>query len=226
MLPSNLNCGSIGKQKVSRFARQSQPSLETKNMGRSPAPTSSVPPLHSTSAETIERKNRCRSLLHTLLVAARAVYLVLTGTAIFLFFTNLPVYYAQLEIVCPGMPSCAFFGQLSQGTLPWFKQAHISVAAYAAALLALVSLNALLALIFGTAIVWRLWGKDNELLGLLTSFVLIGAGTLSTKGGDFVGALPPSTPSVLLIIGIVGFALYWPAFATLIMTFPTGRFAP
>ena len=48
----------------------------------------------------------------------------------------------------------------------------------------LASLNALLALIFGVAIVWRLWGKDNEMLGLLTSFVLILGGTIATKNGE------------------------------------------
>ncbi len=116
-------------------------------------------------------------------------------------------------------------GQLSQGALPWFQQAHIPVSTYAAAFLALVSLNGLLALIFGVAIVWRLWGKDNEMLGLLTSFVLILGGTIATKNGDFAN-FSPATPLVLNIVGSLSFLLYWPTFAMVLLTFPTGRFAP
>lgn len=159
------------------------------------------------------------------LVVARTAYLVLSGSAVFLFVFSFPTYYAQLQIVCPELPSCSFFGQLSRDTLPWFQQAHISVSTYAAAFLALVSLNGLLALIFGIAIVWRLWGKDNELLGLLTSFVLILGGTIATKGGSF-STFSPATPLVLTIVGWLAFGLYWPTLAIVLMTFPTGRFAP
>lgn len=156
---------------------------------------------------------------------ARIIFLVFSGTAVFLYVFSLPTYYAQLVIVCPGLPSCSFFGQLSQGTLLWFQQAHLSVSVYAASFLILASLNALLALIFGVAIVWRLWGKDNEMLGLLTSFVMILGGTIATKNGDFAN-FPPATPLALNLVGTLAFLLYWPAFAVVVMTFPTGRFAP
>jgi hypothetical protein len=194
------------------------------DMDKSPSPTS-LPPLSSTSGV-----NRGEGVLQTKryrlgIVLARVAYLVFTGTAVFLYVYSLPTYYGQLKIVCPSLPSCSFYGQLSQGTLPWFQQAHISVSTYATAFLALVSLNGLLATILGVAIVWRLWGKDNELLGLLTSFVLILAGTIATKAGTFAN-FAPSTPLVLNIIGSASFVLYWPAFAIFILTFPTGRFAP
>jgi len=159
------------------------------------------------------------------LVVVRTVYMVLTGSAVFLFVFSFPTYFAQLQIVCPGLPSCSFFGQLSRGTLTWLQQAHISVSTYAASFLALVSLNALLALIFGIAIVWRLWGKENEVMGLLTSFVLILGGTIATKSGSFA-TFSPAIPLVLDIVGTLSFLLYWPAFAMFLLTFPTGRFAP
>jgi len=99
-------------------------------------------------------------------VVARTAYVVLTGSAIFLFIFSLPVYYAQMQIVCPTLPGCSFAGQLSQGTLPWFQSVHLSVSAYAASLLAIATVQAVLALIIGVVIVWRLWGKSNEVLGL------------------------------------------------------------
>ena len=196
------------------------------DMTRSPSPSTSLPPLSSTSTGTNRGEEALRTKRYRLgIILARAAYLVFTGTAVFLYVFSLPTYYSQLTIVCPELPSCSFFGQLSQGVLPWFQQMHVSDSAYAAAFLALVSLNAVLAVIFGVAIVWRLWGKDNELLGLLTSFVLILAGTIATKSGAFTD-FAPSTPLVLNIIGNVSFVLYWPAFAVFILTFPTGRFAP
>ncbi len=196
------------------------------DMTRSPSPSTSLPPLSATSTGTNRGEGALRTKRYRLgIILARTAYLVFTGTAVFLYVFSLPTYYGQLTIVCPTLPSCSFYGQLSQGTLPWFQQAHISVSAYATAFLALVSLNGLLATILGVAIVWRLWGKGNELLGLLTSFVLILAGTIATKSGAFTD-FAPSTPLVLNIIGNVGFVLYWPAFAVFILTFPTGRFAP
>ena len=195
-------------------------------MNRSPSPSTSLPPLSSTSTGTNRGEGALRTKRYRVgIILARAAYLVFTGTAVFLYVFSLPTYYGQLTIVCPQLPSCSFFGQLSRGTLPWFQQAHVSDSAYAAAFLALVSVNAVLAVIVGVAIVWRLWGKDNELLGLLTSFVLILAGTIATKHGNFAD-FAPSTPLVLNIIGSVSFLLYWPAFAVFMLTFPTGRFAP
>ena len=192
----------------------------------SPSPLASLAPLSSTSTGPNRGESRPRTLRHEWRrVLARVTFLVFTGTAVFLYVFSLPTYYAQLLIVCPGLPSCSFFGQLSQGMLPWFQQAHLSVPSYAALFLALVSLNALLALIFGVAIVWRLWGKENEMLGLLTSFVMILAGTIATKTGSFTD-FSPSTPPVLNVIGTLSFVLYWPAFGMVVMTFSTGRFAP
>ena len=192
----------------------------------SPSPSALLPDLAPTESEANSKGKALRHRHATWgRVIARSVWLVLTGTAVFLFLFSLPTYDAQLQIVCPGLPSCSFFGQLSRGTLPFFQQAHLSVAAYAAAFLALVSLNGLLAVLFGSAILWRLWGKDNELLGLLTSFVLILGGTIATKNGDFAN-FAPATPLVLNIVGSLAFLLYWPALAVVAMTFPTGRFAP
>lgn len=106
-------------------------------------------------------------------VVARTAYLVLTGSAIFLLVFSLPAYYTQMQIVCPTLPGCSFTRQLSRGTLPWLQSVHLSVSAYAASFLALAALHALLSLLIGIVIVWRLWGKSTEVLGLLTSFVLI-----------------------------------------------------
>jgi len=143
-----------------------------------------------------------------------------------LFLFSLPTYYAQLQIVCPGLPSCSFFGQLSQGTLPWIQQVHLSVSAYAAALLALASLDGLLSLLVGIVIVWRLWGKDNELLGLLASFVLIVQGTIANGSAGSFANFSSAIPFFLNIVGSLSFLLFWPAIGMLLVTFPTGRFAP
>ncbi len=158
-------------------------------------------------------------------VVARTAYMVLTGTAIFLFVFSLPVYYAQMQIICPTLPGCSFTGQLSRGTLPWLQSVHISVSAYAASLLALATIHALLSLIIGVVIVWRLWGKSNEVLGLLTSFVLILGGTIANANGDFTN-FSPASPLFIDIVGAIGFFLYWPAVGIFLLTFPTGRFAP
>jgi signal transduction histidine kinase len=159
------------------------------------------------------------------LVAARTIYVLLTGPPVFLFFFSLPTYYAQSQIICPTLPSCSSTGQLSRGMLPWFQSAHISVAAYAASLPVLATINALVSLIIGLLIVWRLWGKPNEWLGLLTSFVLILLGTI--ENGNLSSAdLSPATPVLLTIGGLTSVALSWPATGMLLLTFPTGRFAP
>jgi len=168
------------------------------------------------------KKNRRRGLW---VVVARTAYVVLTGAAIFLFVFSLPVYFTQMQIICPTLPGCSFTGQLSRGTLPWFQSVHISVSAYAALLLALATIHALLSLVIGIVIVWRLWGKSNELLGLLTSFVLILGGTIANANGDFTN-FSPASPLFIDIVGAIGFFLYWPALGMILLTFPTGRFAP
>ncbi len=159
------------------------------------------------------------------LVAARTLYVLLTGSAVFLFFFSLPAYYAQMLTICPTLPGCSFSGQLSRGTLPWLQAVHLSVSAYAASLLALATFHALLSLLVGIVIVWRLWGKSNEFLGLLTSFVLILGGTLANAGGFFT-QFSSALPFVFDLVGSLSFFLYWPALGMVLVTFPTGRFAP
>src|SRR5215467_10706445 len=147
-------------------------------------------------------------------VVARTAYVVLTGTAIFLFVFSLPTYYTQMQIICPTLPGCSFAGQLSRGTLPWFQSVHLSVSTYAVSLLGLATFHALLSLIIGTVIVWQLWGKSNELLGLLTAFVLILGGTTANASGDFTN-FSPASPLFIDIVGAIGFFLYWPALSIL-----------
>lgn len=159
------------------------------------------------------------------MVVARAAYVVLASTAIFLFVFSLPTYYTQMQIICPTLPGCSFTGQLSRGTLPWFQSVHLSVSAYAFSLLALATIHALLSVIIGIVIVWRLWGKSNELFGLLTSFVLILWGTIANASGSFRD-FSAATPLFLQIVGTLGFVLFWPALGVVLVTFPTGRFAP
>jgi hypothetical protein len=159
------------------------------------------------------------------LVAARTIYVLLTGSAVFLFFFSLPAYHAQMLTICPTLPGCSFSGQVSRGTLPWLQSVHLSISAYAVLFLGLATLNALLSLLVGIVIVWRLWGKSNEFLGLLASFVLIVAGTIANGSGSFTNF---SSASLLLIeiMGSIAFFLYWLAVGMFLVTFPTGRFSP
>ncbi len=160
-----------------------------------------------------------------LLVAARTACLVLSGTAIVLFFFSLPTYYSNLLIVCTTVSSCASAGQLSQSTLSWLQSFHLAVSAYAVLYLALAALDALLSLIVGIVIVWRLWGTASEWLGLLTTFVLILLGTIDNSSGNFA-TFSPILPLFLQVVGFFGFFLFWPALGMFLLTFPTGRFAP
>ena len=159
------------------------------------------------------------------IVVARTIYVLLTGSAVFLFFVSLPTYYTQMQIICPTLPGCTFTGQLSRGTLPWLQSVHLSISAYALSLLGLATLHALLSLLIGIVIVWRLWGKSNELFGLLTSFVLILGGTIANGNGDFTN-FSAASPFLLELLGASAFFLYWPAVGMILLTFPTGRFAP
>jgi hypothetical protein len=173
-----------------------------------------------TSATLQGKRRRARWL-----VVARTAYVVLASTAMFLFVFSLPTYYTQMQIICPTLPGCSFTGQLSRGTLPWFESVHLSVSAYAFSLLALAAIHALLSVIIGIVIVWRLWGKSNEVFGLLTSFVLIIWGTIANASGSF-REFSAATPLFLQIVGTLGFVLFWPALGVVLVTFPTGRFAP
>ncbi|HEV2580500.1 MAG TPA: hypothetical protein VGT44_06570, partial [Ktedonobacteraceae bacterium] len=80
-------------------------------------------------------------------------------------------------------------------------------------------------LLVGIVIVWRLWGKENELLGLLTSFVLIVGGTIANGSGSLAN-FSSAISFFLTIVGSLSFLLYWPATGMVLVTFPTGRFAP
>src|SRR5215469_7037387 len=178
--------------------------------------------LHAEHTGATRRENRRGGWQ---IVVARTIYVLLTGPAVFLFFVSLPTYYTQLLIICPQLPSCSFDGQVSRGTLPWLQAVHLSVSAYAASFLGLATLNALLSLLVGIVIVWRLWGKENELLGLLASFVLIVAGTI-VNGHAPITNFSSAMLFFLDIVGLLSFFLFWPAAGMFLVTFPTGRFAP
>jgi hypothetical protein len=158
------------------------------------------------------------------LLVARTACIIFTSSATLLFFFSLSTYYAQLVIVCPTLPGCSFAAQLSKGTLPWFQSIHLSVSTYAVIYLTLATLDALLSLIIGIVIVWRLWGTSNEVLGLLTAFVLIFLGTIAIDSG-FTN-FSPDLPFFLQTVGAIGFILFWPAVGTFLLIFPTGSFVP
>jgi hypothetical protein len=152
---------------------------------------------------------------------ARVVWVVVVAFDLAMFTLSLGPSYALFQQPC-GTSNQAECGTAQLALADWrAMQAHgISPAAYSAFALGVIVAASLIFFAVGFLIAWRKWG---ELMGLFVSALLI------TFGSTGVSDTLTEGSSVHPLLGAAQFVvvlLSYPALATFMLTFPTGRFAP
>lgn len=150
--------------------------------------------------------------------ALGVLWLATAALLTLLMALGLPARLAELRVVCDGAtcPSLA----LTSGELALLQARGIGTAVYAAFLLAL---DLLVALMFAALALLLFWRKRADWVGLAVSYAFLYIGTVfySEIPRALARAVPALAPlnAVLTAIGIVGFILIF-------YIFPDGRFAP
>ncbi len=156
------------------------------------------------------------------LVAARTLWLLLAAGLLANWIASLIAYYGLLKTICDDIETCESW-QPTSGNARALHHLGLSLDGYAAYF---ISVEIVVSLVFIAVAAIIFWRKSHEWLGLFVSFVLLlfGAfgisGTLNGTFGD------EQTPLLIdLFIGFLGL-VQWPCLGALLVTFPTGRFAP
>src|SRR6478672_4983615 len=89
------------------------------------------------------------------LVLARIVWVAVVVFTLSIFMLSLPAYFAQLQTVCVGVTCVYAYGQLTPGTAQALHNLGLSVGAYAASTLALITVSALVSFGVAALIFWR-----------------------------------------------------------------------
>jgi signal transduction histidine kinase len=137
------------------------------------------------------------------------------------FAIGIPTTFGQLHHPFCGGPNCNN-AQLAPADFRALGGPSAATDAYAVFALSVIVAASLVFFAVGSLIAWRKW---NDPMALFVSFVLIRLGANGVE--STIGPPLPAQPSIPLVIvvvlfGILGYSL----FATLLLTFPTGRFTP
>jgi hypothetical protein len=156
------------------------------------------------------------------LVFARTIWLLLAAGLLANWIASLIAYYQLLRTVCDDVATCQSW-QPTSGNVQALHRLGLSVDGYAAYF---ISVEIVVSLVFMAVAAIIFWRKSQEWLGLFVSFVLLLFGAFGISGtlnGTFSG---DQTPLIIdLFIGFLGL-VQWPCLGALLVTFPTGRFAP
>jgi len=149
------------------------------------------------------------------MTAIHITWAALIMCTLVLFFTSLPVYFAQLQILCQAA-SCAS-GQLSLSAVQGLRNLGLTLKDYATLSLLLGTVWSLVWFVVGGILAWR---KFNDWMALLTALMLVMLGSesaLSTVAGSSSFWQFPA-----LLVGFLAYLLL----SLVLVLFPSGRFVP
>ena len=158
------------------------------------------------------------------LAIARAVWIVLALLLLANFIASILASYDLLRTICTNSSfgHCNIW-QPTPGNGQALQRLGLSLNTYAMYTLTIDVIASFVFLTVGAVIFWR---KSNEWMGLFVSLVLVIFGSFGVSdslAGTFITAQTPLAIELLIYPLIL---LQWPALGVLLLTFPTGRFAP
>ena len=155
------------------------------------------------------------------LVSARVVWVVVVVFSLSIFIASLPAYYVQLQTICSGVTCAYSYGQLTPGTAQALQNLGLSISAYAASILALITASTLVS--FGVAglIFWR---RSDDWMAMLVSLFLVTFGVNFIAQARGIRETNVQTAwywalNILIGLGYISLCL-------LLYLFPDGRFVP
>jgi hypothetical protein len=155
------------------------------------------------------------------LVIARVVWAAVVVFSLSIFLLSLPAYFAQLQTVCVGDTCVYAYGQLTPGTARALQNLGLSIGAYAASTLALITASALVSFGVAALIFWR---RSDDWMVMLVSLFLVTFGVNFSVQSQAIVATNVQTAwywslNILFGLGYVSLCL-------LLYLFPDGRFVP
>ena len=149
------------------------------------------------------------------LLLTRGVWFTLIILTLVIFFASLPVYLSQLQTVCAG-PACEY-QQLTPGQEETLKGIGLSLADYAAFILALTLATMAVCFAVSTLIVWR---RSDDRMALFVALLLVTLGSISATTSVSASSSPWQVPNECLSF------LAQALIVLVFLLFPTGRFVP
>jgi hypothetical protein len=149
------------------------------------------------------------------LILARVTWVAVVSLIVVPFLARLPAYYTDLQTICTGA-TCGS-AQLTPESAQTMQKLGLSVGTYAAFILALTLVLALLCFVVGAVIFWR---RSDDWMALLVALAVVVTVTLS---GDVYGMNMNSAWGVLdMVLSVLGTGVY----VLVLSLFPDGRFVP
>jgi hypothetical protein len=149
------------------------------------------------------------------LILARVAWVAVVSLIVVPFLARLPAYYTDLQTICTG--AMCGSAQLTPESAQTMQKLGLSVGTYAAFILALTLVLALLCFVVGAVIFWR---RSDDWMALLVALAVVVTVTLS---GDVYGMNMNSAWGVLdMVLSVLGTGVY----VLVLSLFPDGRFVP
>jgi hypothetical protein len=152
-------------------------------------------------------------------LVARIGTLAFTLLALGLFLFGLPAYYAQLRTPCSDSLSICSNRQLTVGLALAAQHAGLSLSAYAAFMMIITILSALVCVLVATLLLWR---RSANWMALLVAVFLVFTGTVNPMPIRFLGKEPTLATILHLLYWLLGFT----SLTLVFLLFPNGRFVP
>ena len=155
------------------------------------------------------------------LVLARVVWVAVVVFSLSIFLLSLPAYFAQLQTVCVSDTCVYAYGQLTPGTAYALQNLGISIGAYAASTLALITVSTLVSFGVAALIFWR---RSDDWMAMLVSLFLVTFGVNFSAQAQAILATNGQTAWYWSLNMLIG--LGYVSLCLLLYLFPDGRFVP
>jgi signal transduction histidine kinase len=160
------------------------------------------------------------------LVVMRVVWVAIVLFDLSVFIASIPVYYAQLHLICTHpTPQGCLSGelQLTAGNVLALHRLGLSLDSYALYTLSLALAVSLVFMVVGAIIFWH---KSAERMGLFVSLWLIVFGASHVADSQLGTLALAQTPQVVVLVFSFLEGAIWPGLILFLCIFPDGRFIP
>ena len=150
---------------------------------------------------------------------ARVIWVSTVVLALSIFYASLPAYFIQLQTICVSDTCVYSYGQLTPGTAQALQNLGLSIVGYAASILALAIVSALVSFVVAGVLFWR---RSADWMVMFVSLFLVTFGVNFSAQGLLAANQHTAWNVPLTMVTLLG----WTLFNLLWYLFPNGRFVP
>lgn len=153
------------------------------------------------------------------LALARVMWVSTVVLALSIFCASLPAYFIQLQTICVSATCVYSYGQLTPGTAQALQNLGLSTVGYAASILALAIVSALVSFVVAGVLFWR---RSADWMVMFVSLFLVTFAVNFSAQGLLAANQHTAWNVPLTMVTLLG----WTLFNLLWYLFPNGRFVP